>query len=111
MFLAIRDGVVVERSNDIRTLLTLDETLHEVIEWNKPLSVCRPELGERRLDPRSKQEKDADVEIRYLRNRQREYPSVVKQLDMMYWDAVNGTTTWVDEITRIKERHPKPEVR
>lgn len=109
MFLAIRDGIVVERSDSILTLLTLDKTQYEVIEWNLPLAKCRPELGERILDPRSKQEKDTDAKIRYLKSRKREYPPVYKQLDMMYWDAVNGTTTWVDEITRIKEKYPKPE--
>jgi hypothetical protein len=25
----------------------------------------------------------------------------------MYWDAVDGTTTWVDEISRIKVKYPK----
>ena len=35
------------------------------------------------------------------------------QLDMQYWDSVNGTTTWKEAIDAIKEAHPKadtPEV-
>lgn len=44
----------------------------------------------------------------YLRSRQQEYPSLVVQLDMMYQDKMNGTTTWEDKITEIKTRYPKP---
>jgi hypothetical protein len=31
------------------------------------------------------------------------------QLDMMYWDKVNGTTTWQDHIAAVKAEFPKPE--
>ena len=30
-----------------------------------------------------------------------------EQLDMQYWDAVNGTTTWKDRIDEIKALYPK----
>ena len=36
------------------------------------------------------------------------YPSMQDQLDMQYWDGVNGTTTWQDAITAVKEEYPKP---
>jgi hypothetical protein len=36
-----------------------------------------------------------------------EYPSIQAQLDMQYWDAVNGTTTWKDAIDAIKTEYPK----
>jgi len=36
-----------------------------------------------------------------------EYPSIVDQLDMMYWDAVNGTTVWKDTIGKVKSKYPK----
>ena len=35
------------------------------------------------------------------------YVSLGDQQDMQYWDAVNGTTTWQDHITAVKERYPK----
>lgn len=47
------------------------------------------------------------IEPDYATLRQQDYPSHEDQLDMMYWDNVNGTTTWEDTITAIKERHPK----
>ena len=43
----------------------------------------------------------------YARNRAQAYASVGDQLDMQYWDNVNGTTTWRDHITEVKARHPK----
>ena len=39
-----------------------------------------------------------------------EYPSIAEQLDMLYWDMVNGTTDWMDTITAIKENLPKQEL-
>ena len=41
--------------------------------------------------------------------RDRQYPSIGDQLDMQYWDAVNGTTTWKDAIAQVKADNPKPE--
>ena len=36
------------------------------------------------------------------------YASVQDQLDMQYWDNVNGTTTWKDHIAAVKAKYPKP---
>ena len=36
------------------------------------------------------------------------YASVQEQLDMQYWDAVNGTTTWKDHVAAVKSKYPKP---
>jgi len=38
----------------------------------------------------------------------RQYPSIGEQLDMQYWDSVNGTTTWKDAIQAVKDSNPKP---
>ena len=43
----------------------------------------------------------------YQRNRSKQYPSIQEQLDMQYWDSVNGTTTWKDAITKVKTDNPK----
>ena len=43
----------------------------------------------------------------YARSRAEAYPSIQEQLDMQYWDGVNGTTTWGDAIAAIKEGFPK----
>ena len=52
---------------------------------------------------------DADYAAKaYARARAAAYPSIADQLDMQYWDAVNGTTTWADAIAAVKAAHPKP---
>ena len=44
----------------------------------------------------------------YIQARQEAYGSIADQLDMQYWDAVNGTTTWKDHIAQVKSDNPKP---
>ena len=44
----------------------------------------------------------------YQRLRAVAYPSLQDQMDMLYWDNVNGTTTWQDAIAAIKAQYPKP---
>ena len=39
--------------------------------------------------------------------RDRVYPSIQEQLDMQYWDSVNGTTTWKDAVAKVKSDNPK----
>jgi Pyruvate/2-oxoacid:ferredoxin oxidoreductase gamma subunit len=43
----------------------------------------------------------------YKANRASAYPSIQEQLDMQYWDSVNGTTTWADAIAKVKADYPK----
>ena len=45
----------------------------------------------------------------YIQARQEAYGSIADQLDMQYWDQVNGTTTWKDFIAKVKSDNPKPE--
>ena len=44
----------------------------------------------------------------YIQARQEAYGSIADQLDMQYWDSVNGTTTWKDHIAQVKSDNPKP---
>ncbi len=44
----------------------------------------------------------------YIQARQEAYGSIADQLDMQYWDAVNGTTIWQDHIAKVKSDNPKP---
>jgi hypothetical protein len=45
----------------------------------------------------------------YAEKRAMEYPSIQDQLDMLYWDKVNGTNIWQEKITEIKAKYPKEE--
>lgn len=46
------------------------------------------------------------IEPSYVELRQAAYPSMADQLDMQYWDNVNGTTTWADAIQAVKDQYP-----
>jgi len=48
------------------------------------------------------------AELNFVENRQDAYGSIADQLDMQYWDNVNGTTTWKDHIAKVKSDNPKP---
>lgn len=43
----------------------------------------------------------------YAEKRVAEYPSIADQLDMLYWDKVNGTNNWQEAISEIKAKYPK----
>ena len=48
-----------------------------------------------------------DKELDYKKKRIKEYPHYRDQLDMIYHDLINETTTWEDKITEIKDKYPK----
>lgn len=50
----------------------------------------------------------AAPEPTYRELRAAEYPAIGDQLDMIYWDKVNGTNTWQETIAAIKAKYPKP---
>ncbi len=46
--------------------------------------------------------------LKYRAARSLAYPDITDQLDMIYHDQVNGTTTFKDAIKAVKDAHPKP---
>jgi len=57
--------------------------------------------------PKPTQEELDAVELTYVQKRLKEYPTIQEQLDMQYWDKVNGTTNWEDAIAKVKLDNPK----
>ena len=47
------------------------------------------------------------TEETYIQKRAAAYPAIGDQLDMIYWDQINGTSVWKDTITNIKNMYPK----
>ena len=98
MFYRIEDGDVVLRMGD------------NVLDgWTE----CdMDEQGRLTLDPVAaeiQRLKDEGVAAKqYIQNRVDAYPSLTDQLDMQYYDLVNGTTVWKDTIQAVKDAHPKP---
>jgi hypothetical protein len=43
----------------------------------------------------------------YQRDRVKDYPSLADQLDMQYWDKINGTNKWQQAINAVKQKYPK----
>ena len=73
-------------------------------EWN--LSIAKPTIAQ--LDA-LENEAQAEEDLKTILNtRKTSYPSIQEQLDMQYWDSVNGTTTWKDAVAKVKADNPKP---
>lgn len=45
----------------------------------------------------------------YADKRKMAYPPIEQQLDMLYWDKINGTENWQAAIDAVKQQFPKPE--
>ncbi len=43
----------------------------------------------------------------YQRDRAKDYPTLADQLDMQYWDKINGTNKWQQAINAVKQKYPK----
>ena len=53
-------------------------------------------------------ELQADYDAKqYQRDRAKAYPAIQEQLDMQYWDKINGTNNWQNAIAQIKADNPK----
>ena len=89
--------------NANRYRLDQSVTPHKIIEWDSANSDSQPTDDE--LNAAYTTWKNANE---YKRNRENSYPSLQEQMDMQYWDAVNGTTTWKDAIAKVKSDNPKP---
>ena len=75
------------------------------VEWRSP-DIPKPTQEE--LDIAMKQVIYDQTRLNtWLPQRVSAYPTLDKQLDMLYWDQVNGTTIWKDTIASIKEQYPK----
>ena len=79
-----------------------DENI-DSIEWhNGTTPIPKAEIEAKMVELQA--EYDAN---QYQRDRATAYPSIQDQLDMQYWDNVNGTTTWEDSIAKVKADNPK----
>ena len=85
---------VVVRGDDINTC---------EIEWhNGTTPIPKADIEAKMVELQAEYEAN-----QYQRDRAKEYPSIQDQLDMQYWDKVNGTNTWQDAINVVKNKYPK----
>jgi len=79
--------------------------LDHSIEWFDEREMPTEEQIQAKLS-----ELQADYDSKqYQRDRAEQYPSIQEQLDMQYWDAVNGTNKWQEAVAKVKTDNPKPE--
>lgn len=74
------------------------------ITW---LSEDIPQPNETEIQAEIERLQNAYNANQYQRDRVAAYPSLEEQVDMQYWDAINGTTVWQDTISAVKSKYPK----
>ena len=93
-------------TDDVVAISTAQFNEMSLDSWNDPNSLAAPDGTAMRA------EYDRQTTIYnafdYQRKRESAMPSIADQLDMQYWDQVNGTTTWKDAIAKVKSDNPKP---
>ncbi len=105
MQLVIQDGLVIATHTDEQNLNGCLREKYpgcEIIEYDGEFTL---DFAGDRSDPRTTEQKL----LAYRDQRRMAYPSIGDQLDMIYWDKVNGTTTWQDAVAVVKALYPKPE--
>jgi hypothetical protein len=91
----------IHKINPDASFIVKDNDVNE-IEWHNGTTPISKEDIEAKL---------TELQAEYDANqyqRDRVYPSIQEQLDMQYWDKVNGTTNWEDAIAKVKLDTPKP---
>jgi len=74
-----------------------------IAEWN--LDIAQPTLAQ--LDAFEAQATEVERINNIRGNRAKDYPSIQEQLDMQYWDKINGTNKWQQAINAVKQKYPK----
>lgn len=87
------------------SIWTVDGNTYEGITWLDTVSL-KPTEEEVLAEALRLQAEHESLE--YQRKRAINYPPIAEQLDMLYWDKVNGTNNWQTAITAVKTEFPKP---
>ena len=97
--------LALEQLGKNSNLFVLDQSVppHKIIEWDSANSDSQPTDNE--LNAAYTAWKNANE---YKEKIEEAYPDWKTQMDMQYWDSVNGTTTWKDAIAKVKSDNPKP---
>ena len=78
------------------------DDVNKIIWENRTTPIPKADIEAKMVEVQA--EYDAN---QYQRDRAIAYPSIQDQLDMQYWDKVNGTTNWEDAIAKVKSDNPK----
>ena len=76
-------------------VVSIDETAGAMDKDGNPVKIDQA-LVDAWVDPNA-----------YKYERQQAYKPIAEQLDMQYWDKVNGTNLWKEHIDAVKAAHRK----
>ena len=79
-----------------------DNNLDEITWHNGTTPIPKADIEAKMAEVQA--EYDAN---QYQRDRATAYPTIQEQLDMQYWDKVNGTTNWENAVAKVKSDNPK----
>jgi hypothetical protein len=82
--------------------VSITNDVYETIVWNDT-----PKIDLETILAKQKELQTNEDLKQYQRDRAKAYPSIEEQLDLQYWDKVNGTDTWEQAINAVKAQYPK----
>ena len=96
---------VVEAGDEFEIYVGADATciwmdVPDSVTITNVTSVINGEFVDQEINETHKHKREVDRKV--------EYGDIGEQLDMIYKDAMNDTTTWKDHITSIKANNPPP---
>jgi hypothetical protein len=92
--------LAVRKINPNAELVVKDNDINQITWHNGTTPISKADIEAKMV------EVQADYDAKQYQ-RDRVYPSIQEQLDMQYWDSVNGTTTWKDAVAKVKADNPK----
>lgn len=99
--MATKEQLIIEATSEIEAAKPIMKSVNgEISEYsNDDYAQAITDLADSKWN---------NQEFGYIQARQEAYGSIAEQLDMQYWDLVNGTTTWKDHVAQVKADNPKP---
>ena len=91
--------------SELRISAYIKDNDYDSIIWTDP----KKTVSKKDLESKVSEMQSAEDALQYQRDRATSYPSIQEQLDMQYWDAVNGTKKWQEAVAKVKTDNPKPE--
>lgn len=98
------DKAILELYSNVVSVTIIGENGYEARDDNNEIVT----VDSATVEARARELQNEYDNNQYQRDRAKAYPSLKEQMDMQYWDSVNGTTTWKDKIAEIKALYPKP---
>ena len=92
----------IQKINPTAEVSVSEEDINSIVWENGTTPISVSDIQAKMVEVQA--EYDAN---QYQRDRATAYPTIQEQLDMQYWDNVNGTTNWKDAVAKVKSDNPK----